>query len=84
MALKGVAFGVRDKYGRECGCMYEIRNVDERGHHVSFQATRAGRDYQALKSSDFFDSDQAAAAYAEKMGENYRKRCTKQFGAKAT
>jgi hypothetical protein len=33
MAFKAVSFGVRDKYGRECGCMYEIRNVDERIHH---------------------------------------------------
>jgi hypothetical protein len=81
MATKEFSFGVIDPYGRDCGCWYEIKDHTEGGCYVRFQATRYSRKYQALKWSEGFADHHAATAYAEKMVENYRNRCEKQFAA---
>jgi hypothetical protein len=84
--IKTFAFGITDTYGRECGCSYQLGSgkhwqTGEVYHHVTFLALRDGRHYQASKCASA-PTAEAAAAHAEKMVENYRKRCAKQFAPK--
>jgi hypothetical protein len=84
---KTFTFGITDTYGRECGARYEIQPIpviaadgDKKTlSRVWFEALRCDHRYQSRKYGGDYSQPGDAQAHAEKMVENYRKRCAKQF-----